>query len=140
MCALVSGFWSGKSPLSLAFYDPHADIRGFGLALYTRTPRVRRFHEMFPLIPRDASVAATDFVRPRFTHHRECHQYGEGGLKPHVPAESIDYIVIDLQGPYSNWLEGRRLREVDEQPDRWEFVYDDFWYFYVVRAKRDEAD
>ncbi|MBI3465081.1 MAG: DUF2079 domain-containing protein [Planctomycetes bacterium] len=136
MCALVSGFWIGKSPLSLAFYDPSSDLRGFWGKLYSGGVRVQRFYGLFPIIPLDASVAATDYVRPRFTHHRECHQYGEGGLKSHVSVESVDYIVVDLMGPYSKWAQGHWLREVEENPDRWERVYDDFFYFLVVRAKR----
>ncbi len=139
-CALVSGFWFGKSPLALAFYDPHMDIRGFGRALYAPTglglERVRRFEQVLAGIPDTASVAATDFVRPRFTHYRACHQYGENGLKSHVPPDSIDYIVVDLFGPYSNWLEGRRIREVEEHPEHWEVAYDDP-FFLVVRARHD---
>jgi hypothetical protein len=139
MCALVSGFWSGKSPLSLAFFDPHAGVRGFGRLLYTGGERAEQFEKLFPLIPLEASVAATDYVRPRFTHHRECHQYGAGGLKEHVPSESIDYIVVDLAGPYSDWFEGHRVREVAEHPERWEARRWDPYgelFFHVVRAKR----
>jgi hypothetical protein len=171
-CALVSGFFIGKSPLSLAFYDPDAGLRGFWQVLYcpsgmitlrlrnferlypTMTElteeyaahlqsigRSRSFERLFPLIPRDAVVAATDFIRPRFTHHRACHQYGEGGLKPHVNAAQIDYIVIDLIGPYSDWVAGQRLRELEEHPDRWEVMH---WdpegevFFHVLRAKRSD--
>jgi Predicted membrane protein (DUF2079) len=166
-CALVSGFFFGKSPLSLAFYDPDAGLRGYWRVLYcpngmitlhlrqvqqlfptmteqdveslNRVGRVRSFDRLFRLIPPDASVATTDFVRPRFTHHRECHQYGEGGLKPHVNPDQIDYIVIDRIGPYSNWLGGEQLRELIEHPDRWELMHwepDDDLFFRVIKAKR----
>jgi hypothetical protein len=145
-CALVSGIWSGKSPLSVAFYDGHTYTRAFGRVLYAPWPnspeqvRVQYFEKLFALIPSDARVAATDFVRPRFTHHRECHQYGDGGLKPHVKPESIDYIVIDLTGPYSDWVQGHRLRELDEDPAHWEVMHWDpigELFFHVIRAKRE---
>jgi hypothetical protein len=166
-CALASGFFYGKSPLSLAFYDRDAGLRGYWQILYRadgivemqlRTMqqafplltgneldrfiaigRARSFDRLYPLIPQDSSVAATDFVRTRFTHHRECHQYGEGGLKPHVRPDQVDYIIIDLLGPYSNWLGGQQLREVVEQPDRWEVMRwdpDGHLFFHVLRAKR----
>jgi hypothetical protein len=166
-CALASGFFFGKSPLSLAFYDPDAGLRGFWKVLYCpdgmltlhlrqfqalfplraeqdverlrRIGRTRSFDRLFPLIPQTASVAATDFVRPRFTHHRECHQYGDGGLKPHVDPNQIDYIVIDLVGPYSDWMASQHVRELNEHPDRWEVMHwdpDGELFFYVVRAKR----
>jgi uncharacterized membrane protein len=166
-CALVSGFFMGKSPLSLAFYDPDAGLRGYSKVLYEpngmitwhfrnfgqglpaiteefvaymrQVGRGRSFEKLFALIPQDASVAATDYIRPRFTHHRECHQYGEGGLKPHVSPESIDYIVIDLMGPYSNWRLGQNPRELAERPDRWEVMNwdpDGELFFHVLRAKR----
>src|SRR5207247_1334663 len=95
------------------------------------------FERLFPLVPVDASVAASDYVRTRFTHHRVCHEYAR---KPHVPVESIDYIVVDLLGPYSNWSQGRRVHELEAQPDRWEVVYDDLFFFMVLRAKRNNSD
>ncbi len=149
MCALVSGALLGKSPLSITFFDPNMETRGFGRVLYVPIgagrERMTSFERLFAQIPANASVAATDFVRPRFTHHRECHQYGAGGLKPHVPLDSIDYIVIDLLGPYSDWFQGRRLREVEEHPDEWEFVRWDpngigELFFRVARAKRGLKD
>jgi uncharacterized membrane protein len=135
-CALVSGFVAGKSPLSIAFYDRHAGQRGFARLLYSPGERVRRLEHLLPLIPLDARVAATDYVRPRFTHHRECHQYGEGGLKPHVPAETIDYIVVDLTGPFSDWMQGRAMKELRDK-EHWETIYDDLFFFIVLRAKRE---
>ncbi|GEM_PF-2707418 len=135
MCALVSGVVAGKSPLSIAFYDMHAGQRGFARLLYSHSQRVRSFDKVHELIPLDARVAATDYVRPRFTHHRECHQYGEGGLKPHVPPESIDYIVVDLAGPFSDWMQGRAIKELRDR-EHWEVIYDDLFFFLVLRAKR----
>jgi uncharacterized membrane protein len=165
-CAVVSGILMGKSPLSVAFYDPDAGLRGYYRVLYSpdgmitlrergfaamapgaseeyanhlrAIGRVRTFERLLTLIPREASVAATDYVRPRFTHYRACHQYGEGGLKPHVSPESIDYIVVDLIGPYSDWLGGQRLQELQTNPERWEVMHWDpegELFFHVLRAK-----
>lgn len=143
-CALVSGVIYGKTPLSVGFYDGGSGIRAFGRLLYVpfqnspERARIESFERLFPLVPRDAVVATTDFVRPRFTHHRECHQYGAGGLKPHVRPESIDYIIIDLWGPFSDPVKGLRMRELDEEPDRWEIVFIDP-FFVAVKSRRGPA-
>ena len=132
--ALVAGFWQGKSPASLAFYDPGADLMGYWRRLYVPGERVRRFERLYPLIPVDASVAATDYVRPRFTHHRACHEIGASGLKPHVRPDQVDYLVIDLRGPYSDPVAGLRVPFTIQHPNGWETVYRDA-YFLVTRAR-----
>ncbi len=135
--ALASGFWQGKSPLSLAFYDPGSDLGGYWRRLYVPGERVRRFEQLYRLVPRTASVAATDYVRPRFTHHRACHEIGSNGLKPHVRPEEVDYLVIDLRGPYSDPVAGLRVPLNVRHPRGWETVYRDE-FFLVTRARSAE--
>jgi uncharacterized membrane protein len=137
--ALVSGFWQGKSPLSLTFYNPHSGMQGFGLLLYGVNPRMASFQRLYAAIPADASVAATDYVRPRFTHHRACHQWGAGGLKPHVLAADIDYIVIDLLGPNSDPATGLRAAELLPNPQQWTVAYRDPM-FLVLAQHRDSSN
>jgi hypothetical protein len=138
LCSLSANFWAGKSPLSLNFYDPYAGLTGYWRALYVPSKRVEVFwKEVYPLVPPDASVAASDFVRPRFTHHRFCHEFGRGGLKPHVSPDQIDYIVIDLAGPFSDPIRGRAISKEWQQVMRnWEVAYNDTNYFIVVRRKQ----
>jgi len=137
LCCLSSGFWAGKSPLSLAFYDRHSGLSGYWRMLYVPSERVRRFWErVWPLVPADASVAASDFVRPRFTHHRLCHEFGRGGLRPHVSPNDVDYIVIDLAGPFSNLLEGLAVSEEwQKYMSEWTVAYNDLQFFVVVRRR-----
>lgn len=133
--ALVSGALQGKSPLSLTFFDPHAGLRGFGLVLYGVNVRSVNFPRIEAMIPTTASVAATDYLRPRFTHHRECHQWGEGGLKPGVDPRGIDYIVIDLTGPNSDPIAGAHSIDVLPNRETWETVHL-CAQFLVLRARR----
>ncbi len=132
---LAANVWWGKSPLSINFWDPHAGLLGYYGVLYVPGERVERFSRFYDAIPLSASVAATDYVRPRFTHHRECHEIGASGLKPHVRPEQVDYLVVDLRGPYSDPQAGRRVPESIHRPGGWETVYEDD-YFLVVRARQ----
>ncbi len=137
LCSLSAGFWAGKSPLSLSFYDRYSGITGYWRALYVPTRRVEVFwKQVYPLVPVDASVAASDYVRPRFTHHRFCHEFGRGGLKPHVSPDQVDYIVIDLLGPFSDPIEGQVIgKQWQDVMHEWEVAYNDAIYFIVVRKK-----
>jgi uncharacterized membrane protein len=132
-CAFWAGFWVGRSPSSLAFYDPHAGLKGYWRALYVPGERVERFYRFYEKIPTTSSIAASDYVRPRFTHHRECHELGVKGLKPHVRPEQIDYLVVDLRGPYSDVRGGLEVPHRVRHPHGWETVYWDE-YFLVLRA------
>jgi uncharacterized membrane protein len=108
VCAacLVTGVWLGRSPLSWSFYDPRAGVPmrpsesgpvfeplgDYWRDVYLQTPRSRAFGAVYAAVPSDARVAATDYIRTRFTHHGAAHDYP---LRPHVSINDIDVIVLD---------------------------------------------
>lgn len=106
--ALAAGFWFGKSPLSWKFHDPlESKPRSIQGAFVTWQPlgsywrdvympdkrALESFPKVFALIGTDESVAATDYIRTRFTHHRAAHDYPT--FRGHVHIEDIDVIVLD---------------------------------------------
>lgn len=106
--ALASGFWYGKSPLSWKFYDsfegtPRRQQGAFltwePIGSYWRDVYLpdARATESFPKVLKTVSpqdrVAATDYIRTRFTHFRAAHDYPT--LRGHVDIDDIDVIVLD---------------------------------------------
>ncbi|WP_419193703.1 DUF2079 domain-containing protein [Kolteria novifilia] len=120
--ALLTGVAYGRSPLSVAFWDPARAMprrfdpplvlfepRGaYWKDLYVPGERSRAFEHAFAHIEPDERVAATDYVRSRFTHHRAAHDYPT--LRGHVTIDDIDVIVLDKTEGW--WGRG------DENPDR----------------------
>jgi hypothetical protein len=104
---LASGFWFGRSPLSWRFYDPAEGVPrrpsatgilfeptgSYYRDVYLPTPRSRAFAAAFATIRPDEQVAATDYLRNRFTHHRAAHDYPT--LRGHVTIDDLDVIIID---------------------------------------------
>jgi len=103
--ALISGVWNSKSPLSVTFYDPAMETDGYWGALYVPDARVDAFWKVYAMIPPEARVASTDWVRPRFTHHRVCHDLP---LRSHVGLDDVDYLVYDMKDP---WWEDKILQD-----------------------------
>lgn len=104
---LATGVWYGRSPLSWRFHDPTDAVpwqttpagprfepRGtYWRSVYLPRERARAFPSVMPLIAPTDRVAATDYLRPRFTHHRAAHDYPT--LRGHVTIDDIDVILID---------------------------------------------
>ena len=104
---LTSGIWLGQSPLSLAFHEslqPVPRIRDGNLILfkpegaywrdrYLPSDRSRAFEAAQATIRSDERVAATDYVRTRFTHHGAAHDYPT--FRAHVDIDDVDVIVLD---------------------------------------------
>jgi hypothetical protein len=122
--ALTTGFWFGQSPLSWKFHDPfHGMPReiwdgamlfkpGEGVSYwgdrYFSEERALAFNAAVGTVKPEDVVAATDYVRGRFTHHRAAVVYPS--LPSHFPIETIDVIFIDK-------LEGHWGR-TETNPDR----------------------
>jgi uncharacterized membrane protein len=106
--ALASAFWVGESPLSLRFHDPllvhpMKSVRGvvgfeptggtwWGVR-FRPGPRRDALELAAELIPETDRVAATDYIRNRFTHHAAAHVWPE--LRSHVSIDDMDAIVLD---------------------------------------------
>jgi len=113
-CSFVAMVLLGKSPLSIKFWDPTVTMAPArpGLAddyvrfkhahrywrwSYVPTERAERFRKVYPLIPESASVASSDFIHSRFTHHRLSHDFP---VRPYMSTDrlaEIDYFVIDIR-------------------------------------------
>lgn len=106
--ALVTAFWYGKSPLSWRFHDPlegmprrqqgpHLTWEPMGTYwrdVYVPSERATQsFPQVLKTLTPDDRVAATDYIRTRFTHFRAAHDYPT--LRGHVTIDDIDAIVLD---------------------------------------------
>ena len=113
-CSLTMGLFLTLTPLGVAFWDPHSSA--YWHKLYVPGPRARQFPRIMALIPKEARVASTDFIHPRFTHHSRSYDYSD--YRPIVP-DDTDYIVIDTLHPYSKVKRVDEIKELRSQPSQW---------------------
>ena len=131
--AVVAGF----GPLSLRFWDPGHPRHWSG---YLPDKRAAAWPEVDALIPPDARVASTDFVRPRLMHRERSYDYGRFrraivGYEDRVP-DDTEWIVIDRFDPYRTVGDVTEVREIAREPERWKIVRDDL--FIVLRRRDDD--
>jgi len=138
-CALSLGAFFTLSPLGLSFWDPYSNW--YWQKLYVPGKRAEMFERVFRLIPKNACVASTDYVHPRFTHHKRSYDYSHylrkvSHYQPTVP-DDTDYIVIDTRHPYSEIKRPEQVRELREHPDQWQLLPDvSDGYFIVLKRVR----
>ncbi|RMG36727.1 MAG: DUF2079 domain-containing protein [Planctomycetota bacterium] len=132
--ALATGvFWS-IAPWSIAFWDPGS--HWYWRRLYVADERVAEFERIFPMIPRDARVASTDYIHPRFTHHRRSYDYSHyrrkvAGYRDTVPPDT-DFIVIDCRGPYAEIQRPEQVPELQRYPQCWNVVPEATSEYFIV--------
>lgn len=137
--AFLANVFVSQSPLSIRFWDSHS--LAYWRANYIPGPRAQYFQRVFDAIPQSARVASTDFVHPRFTHHERSYDYSHyarrvANYESRVP-DDTDYIVIDTQHRYSDIKSPADVRELREEPDRWELLdLDTAGYFIVLKRRR----
>ncbi|MDB5335345.1 MAG: hypothetical protein JWN70_964, partial [Planctomycetaceae bacterium] len=128
-------FWHALSPGGLPFWDTLSAAHWS--RKYAPTDRAAEFSKVLEQIPPDKHVASTDFVHPRFNHHARSYDYS--GYRPNVPAD-IEYLVIDVHGPYSQVRSPADVAEFDKHPERWELLPDNTnGYFYVFKQRAVQA-
>lgn len=139
-CAAFSvGLWFSMSPLGVAFWDPGSQWNW--QKLYISGERTEIFVKVYEDIPKDARVASTDYVHPRFTHNERSYDYSNykrkvAGGKVSVP-EDTDYIVIDTQHRYSEIKSPSQVREYQQEPEKWKLWPDTTnGYFIVLQRKK----
>lgn len=138
LCCCV-GAIVGMSPLSIKFWDAGSFFHWE--KLYVPTERAEKFAAVLEQIPTDARVASTDFVHPRFTHHERSYDYSHylrkvAGYENQVP-DDTDFIVIDTQHYYSDIKSPEQVRELRDEPDKWELLEDrSDGYFIVLKRRR----
>lgn len=124
-------FWHSLSPGGLPFWDTASSAHW--KLKYLPTPRVAEFQKIWPLIPSDRHVASTDFIHPRFNHHERSYDYSDYRLD--VPPD-VEFLIIDVRGPYSKIQTPSDVTEIQRHPDRWELLPDTTnGYFYVFRRR-----
>lgn len=147
-CALLGSACYTLSPLGTRFWDPGRIVAGrptWWRALYLPDERARAWKRVAPLIPPTARVAATDFVHARLTHCERSYDYSRyarrvANYEDRVP-DDTEYIVIDLQHPYSRDVLGEvrsaaDVRELREHPEQWELLTDPHDRYFVVLRRR----
>ena len=138
LCCAI-GSVVGMSPLSIKFWDSGSFF--YWGKLYVPTERAENFASVLEQIPLEARVASTDFVHPRFTHHARSYDYSHylrkvAGYENLVPGDT-DFIVIDTQHYYSDIKGSEQVRELREEPDKWEILEDrSNGYFIVLKRRR----
>ena len=137
--ALASGLFLSLGPLGTTFWDSHS--AWYWKALYVPDKRAAMFARIADLIPKDARVASTDFIHPRFTHYARSYDYSGyqrkvSGYRSTVP-DDTDYIVIDTQHRYSRIKTPDQIPEYRDHPDQWELLPDRTeGYFIVLKRKK----
>ncbi len=147
-CALLGSACYTLSPLGIRFWDAGRIVAGrptYWRALYFPDERARAWERVAPLIPPTARVAATDFVHARLTHCERSYDYSRyarrvANYEDRVP-DDTEYIVIDLQHPYSRDVLGEvrsaaDVRELREHPEQWELLTAPDDRFFVVLRRR----
>ncbi|MEZ6067840.1 MAG: hypothetical protein R3B90_19495 [Planctomycetaceae bacterium] len=149
-CAVLTGVAYTLSPVGTRFWDAGRVVAGrptYWRSLYLPDERARRWDEVEPLIPREARVAATDFVHARLTHRERSYDYSGyvrkvAGYERRVP-DDTDFIAIDLRHPYSASVLGdvrsaADVAELREAPNDWELLTppDDPWFVVLKRRPK----
>lgn len=136
--ALACNLFMDRSPLSVAFWDPAAS--DYWNTLYGPTKRAETVDLVVAQVPATARVASTDFIHPRFTHHARSYDYSDyrraaAGYRDAVP-DDTEFIVIDLDHAYSTVRKSSDIRELREQPDRWELLPDKTGGLFAILRRR----
>lgn len=136
-CSLATGLFLSLSPLGFSFWDPGS--HWYWGRLYANNGRAAAFQQIAGQIPHSATVASTDFVHPRFTHHRRSYDYSGyrrkvSGYESRVP-EDTDFIVIDTTHPYSQYKKPEDIPEYHETV-RWELLPSAGQHDFIVLRRR----
>ncbi len=137
-CAFSTGLFFSLGPLGIAFWD-HGST-WYWRTLYVPGPRAELFPRVLDDVPVTARVASTDFIHPRFTHFERSYDYSGyrrkvSGYRDSVP-DDTDYIVIDTRHRYSTVKSPSDVRELREEPDKWELLPDTTNGYFLVLKRR----
>ncbi|MEY3174844.1 MAG: hypothetical protein RLZZ436_2758 [Planctomycetota bacterium] len=138
LCAAGTALTGSLMPCGTAFWSAESP---FGWRkLYVPGPRAREFPKVLARLPMSARVASTDFVHTRLTHFERSWDYSAyaravNNYQLGVP-EDTDFIVIDMSHRYSTIRSPADVRELREQPERWELLPDDTGGLFLVLRRR----
>jgi len=137
--AFSTGLFYSMGPLGISFWDPHSPM--YWKKRYVISERAEKFSSIADQIPKTARVFSTDFVHPRFTHHRRSYDYSDYPRKTDreltnpVPGETY-FLVIDTQHPYSTIKKPEDIPEYRKNPEYWELLPDKTDGYYIVLKRR----
>ena len=137
-CAACTAISGSLMPVGATFWS---DASPFGRGnLYASGERATEFQKVLALLPTDVRVASTDYVHTRLTHFDRSYDYSGylravNNYKPGVPADT-DYIVIDTGHRYSEIKSIDQVRELKEEPEKWEVVPNDSHGLFIVLKRK----
>jgi uncharacterized membrane protein len=120
--AVLTCILFGRGPMSYRFYDPLFGVPrepsppgvqipelfkpegSYWRDLYLPTPRSQAFREAQQHVRPQDRVAATDYIRTRFTHCQAAHDYPR--FRGHVTIDDVDVFALDRTEGY--WGRDRR--------------------------------
>ncbi len=130
--SITTGLLFSLSPAGITFWDPGS--AGYWRQWYLPGERAEKFAAVLEQIPASAVVASTDFVHPRFTHHRRSYDYSD--YRPQVP-DDTDYIVIDTRHRYSSVKIPEEVKEYRDDPQTWELLPDQTDGYFIILKRRE---
>lgn len=139
--SLFVGVFVGITPLSTKFWDTGSFF--YWRSLYVPGERARHAPIVLEQVPAESRVASTDFIHPRFTHHERSYDYSHylrrvADYEKKVP-DDTDFIVIDTTHHYSDIKSPDQVRELQEEPQKWELLPDRTnGHFIILKRRRTE--
>jgi uncharacterized membrane protein len=123
LAAMQSGAMLGMSPASLSFWDSGSPNH---FSRYVPGERAEMIELVLAEIPENSRVASTDYVHTRLIHYERSYDYSGyrrkvAGDKEGVP-DDTDFIVLDTKHRYSNVHSPADVRELQTEPEQWEFL------------------
>ena len=141
LATMQSGTMLGMSPASLSFWDAGSPNHW---SRYVPGERAEHIGQVLEAIPQDSRVASTDYVHTRLIHYERSYDYSGYARKVAGDAVGVpddtDFIVIDTKHRYSKVRSPQDVREVQTEPEKWEFLEELFEKTnrcFIVLKKRD---
>jgi uncharacterized membrane protein len=137
-CAATTALTGSLMPCGTTFWSTQS---AYGRTqLYAATERGAMLERVLAKIPPTSRVASTDYVHTRLTHYERSYDYSDylravNQYRPGVP-DDTDYIVIDTTHRYSQIRSPADVRELREQPERWELLPDETQGMFLVLKRR----
>ena len=137
-CAAATALTGSLMPCGATFWSSESQYGWKNL--YAPTERGEQFAKVLKRLPVGACVASTDYVHTRLTHFERSYDYSDylravNQYRPGVPPDT-DYIVIDTSHRYSQIHSPAEVRELREEPEKWELLPDETGGMFIVLKRR----
>ncbi len=137
-CSAATALTGSLMPCGVTFWSSESQYGWKNL--YAATERGEQFAKVLKHLPVGARVASTDYVHTRLTHFERSYDYSDylravNQYRPGVPMDT-DYIVIDTSHRYSQIHSPAEVRELREEPEKWERLPDETGGMFIVLKRR----